>query len=561
MDVPLTPPPGGPQSVLKLRKSLLGIFAYVAAVFAFASLGTVQHLFSFAHTANEFPDRNLSPAIVLWSHVLVALGELILVIPPFIAFFYGMAWWKIRKGRPSGRGWAIAASAFMLLQAVPLSVVTYYTAVYAARRSGGWSVFALIDCAMLALGAVGLAAFLPRTAMEAPVAPARPPRVSGDGTSGILDSLAWLFVVAGYWLGWSWLEKWAAAQGIPFSMGLGYWVQFLVAALIDTALHEAGHASAALALGMKLRAFVVGPFQWRIRAGRWRFQLAPTRMFGAGGATGVVPTDPRQARWREVCMIAAGPVASLITGVVALAAALTAVGRPYQAYWQFLALLGLFGLLAFCANLIPMRPEGFYSDGARIYQLLSGGPWADLSRATSLAGATLVTALRPRDYDIAVIERASQRFTHGGQALWLRLLASSHYLDCGDRARARQAVADAEAIYRNSAPDLPAGLYAVLVFDAAYIARDRARAREWWESMEAKAPHDFEVDYWLAKAALEWIEGRGGEARQSLLHAEEETQKLPAAGAYEFDRSRCALLKQALAEQPAEEEMPVAAAK
>jgi hypothetical protein len=44
------------------------------------------------------------------------------------------------------------------------------------------------------------------------------------------------------------------------------------------------------------------------------------------------------------------------------------------------------------------------------------------------------------------------------------------------------------------------------------------------------------VDYWLAKACLEWMEGRLDEARVMLDKADEVARTLPQARAYESDR-------------------------
>jgi len=60
--------------------------------------------------------------------------------------------------------------------------------------------------------------------------------------------------------------------------------------------------------------------------------------------------------------------------------------------------------------------------------------------------------------------------------------------------------------------------------------------------MEAKKPNHFGVDYWLAQSALFWIEDRQDEARESWNKADLLARKLPAAGAYEYDRHRCSLV-------------------
>jgi hypothetical protein len=332
--------------------------------------------------------------------------------------------------------------------------------------------------------------------------------------------------------------------------GYVFWLQFVLALFVTITLHELGHASVGCALGMRLRAFVVGPLQWRIRDGRWKFQFVPAKILSAEGAAGVVPTDPNQSRWNEICMIAAGPMVNLYTGVIAACIALMAKGQGYEPYWHLLALVATLSFVSFAGNLIPFRPEASYSDGARIYQLLRGGPLADLQRVFNLVGATLVTSLRPRDYDIEAIQRASRTFTSGRQAFLLRMFASFYFQDCGNIPMACQALAEAESIYKDSAAEIPAELHADMVFGNAYLRHDAAGARLWWDRMNSKKPSHLGVDYWLAQSALLWIESHNEEALEAWTKGNALAKQLPVAGAYEFDRDRVSLLHQALSLVP-----------
>jgi hypothetical protein len=64
--------------------------------------------------------------------------------------------------------------------------------------------------------------------------------------------------------------------------------------------------------------------------------------------------------------------------------------------------------------------------------------------------------------------------------------------------------------------------------------------------MVAKKPKDLDFDYWLASAALNLIEGHRAEAEEAWKNANAKAQGLPHFGAYEFDRYRCALLRDEL---------------
>src|SRR5262249_14618552 len=157
--------------------------------------------------------------------------------------------------------------------------------------------------------------------------------------------------------------------------------------------------------------------------GRWTFQILPRKIFDLGGATGMVSTSRDHFRSTRVCMIAAGPFASLVFGLLTFAVAMSAPNSGWEGDFSLLASMATLSLLVFAINLIPIRSKGSYSDGAQIYQILSAGPWSDYHRAVSIVGSTLVTRLRPRDYDIEALKRAAAGITHGLQGMLLRFYA------------------------------------------------------------------------------------------------------------------------------------------
>ena len=539
-----------------LRKFLSSWFGFLAALFAFVSFFTVRSAFTMLDTHWDLARvSSYTGGSKLGMVMLMILARLVLLMPLPLAVCYGMAWWSVKKQKPAARNWAIAASIAMLVQTIPVAVVGVLTLIHHWR--GGLAPVQALLGAQLFLGIGGLVAFGRRdAAIDSGLVKAKPPRVAGDGTSGALDVAAWL-VAGGGSLGLLYLWwKWAVVHRLPVVHGLGFWVLFLAASLVDSGLHEAGHATVGLALGMRLRAFVVGPLRWAVREGRWTFEVQPRNLLSLGGAAGVSPVDPRQSKWAEIAMIAAGPAASLATGVAAMAAAFTVNGTRFQGAWEFLALASMFGFISFVFNLLPLRPQALYSDGARIYQLLAGGVWADYHRASNEASAALVGRLRARDYDIGAIERAAAGIRHGHQALLPRLMAFGYYLDRGKTAEACEAMRDAERVCEESALEIPPGLCAWFVFANACLERDAARARAWWERMEAKGLRHKDEMYWLAKSALAGLEGHHEEAREAWEMGNALAQKLPNTGAYDFNRDCFLRVKEAMeagADQPVSE--------
>ncbi|HEY6971832.1 MAG TPA: M50 family metallopeptidase, partial [Candidatus Angelobacter sp.] len=300
---------------------------------------------------------------------------------------------------------------------------------------------------------------------------------------------------------------------------------------------------------MKLRGFVVGPFHWYVRDGRWEFQF---RLSLLGGQTLVVPTTADFPRWRDLGMSAGGPLANVSTGLLALWVAIASKGPGLQYMRDALGLFATYSVVIGLANLLPVRGLGYYSDGAQIYQILSKGPWGDFHRAAVISASTLVTALRPRDYDIQTILRAAQGITRGESAMSLRLLSYTYFLDHDRFPEAGEALKEAGSIYEQCAAEVHVEVLTEFVFGSAYVLRDPAAARQWWTLMEARKPTRFNADYWRAASALHWIEGNLKEANEAWQKSDALAQKLPHTGAYEFDRDCCARLRNAIDESSSE---------
>ena len=299
---------------------------------------------------------------------------------------------------------------------------------------------------------------------------------------------------------------------------------------------------------MKLRMFLAGPFLFEKREGKWAFKFEPGGILGDTGGTGVVPTSSKHPLWHDVSITLAGPLTNLVLGIAGLGIAFSTEPQSSLQLAGFTCLFGAFNLVTCVANLIPLRVGTNYSDGARIYQLISRGPWADFHRVAWSVGSTLVTPLRPKDWDLEEMTRASDGIRTGSHGLILRLWIHSYHLDGGRFEDARAALNEAEQVYHESASDIRVELYTIFVFGTACTTRNVEATRAWWNRMQAKKPTQFNVDYWRAKSSWQWMEGCVGEAKESLDKSEELATQLPHAGAYEFDRYCCSLLRHALEE-------------
>ena len=499
--------------------------------FAMSAIMCLQISVAYFPRSLQFPD------LPRWRALSVPVGFFLM------ATIFATAWWTVWRQKPSGKIWGVAASLITVATGLWPMVLWRHDTFNALGIVGVLSVFGLITF----LGITGLFLFLRRTQPpQSAIEGSGVAKISGDGTNALLNKAAPIFGIVGYLAAWQWWGRWAMSNEVP--LGQFTIAMIFLAAFLQVLAHELGHTLTGIALGMKLRMFLAGPFLWQKRDGKWEFKFELGGILGDTGGTGVVPTSPNHPRWHDVCVGLAGPLINLAIGLTALGIAFSADPESRLQLGGFSALFGAFNLITFATNLIPLRIGTHYSDGARLYQLMAGGPWADFHRVAWGVASTLVTPLRPKDWDLEAMKRASDGIRTGAHGLWLRLWIHSHHLDWGRVEEARIALNEAEQVYHESASDIRVELYTAFVFGTAYSTRNVEATRQWWNRMQAKKPTRFDIDYWRAKSAWHWMEGQVGEAKECLKRSEELAAQLPHAGIYEFDRYCCNLLRDVLYE-------------
>jgi Zn-dependent protease len=467
---------------------------------------------------------------------------------------YAMAWWTTRRPSATLSIWGLAASALNLAQGASLVWLSHLTSASRIKFSpadGLW---------FFAFGLAGLYVFSRRKAVPDPaVAKRKATPIAGDRTSlATRHAVTALSVVAQIAVLFYW-TRWSLTQHLFSYHGLSWIVLITIASIATTLIHECGHAVLAWCFEMGFLSFRVGPFHAVKREGKWKFKFHAAGIVTPGGSVGAVPTRPDQPRWEEIVMIAAGPCANLFIGTAAVWAVVHDRWGSYPQTWELIAYTGAFCLIAAVLNLFPFLSEdGGYSDGARILQIVTHSPLDDYHRLMASIAATGLTGRRYRDLDAAQIERAAMLFPNEFRGLHLLLCASHVYEDGNRLPDASAALAAAQSIYDENAIDLPGPLHTVFVIGNAWLNRDAAAARLWWDRMLAKKNNCTNVDYWLAKAALMWIEGDRDQAEDAWQEANLEAQRLPQFGAYEFDRFRCAYLREAFDQAPFPTRAPLA---
>ena len=175
-----------------------------------------------------------------------------------------------------------------------------------------------------------------------------------------------------------------------------------------------------------------------------------------------------------------------------------------------------------------------------------------------MVASSLVTPLRARDFDVAVLNRAAAFMVTGKRGMLLNLYLYMHHRDCGRTAEGLHYFEIAESMYPQIANDLPADLHMDFVHGNAFFKQDLAAAQLWWQRMEAKGKIRHNVDYWKARTSLLWMEGNLGEARDAWRKADSWARQMPAAGAYDRDRDDVARLGAALHASETAQLQPVA---
>ena len=286
-----------------------------------------------------------------------------------VGLLSAMACWTTRKPTASRSPWAIAASCVYLASGLLF------------LGSSRHLTLANPEFLLIVAGVGGLIVFSRNTTAPAPaVAPVKRTPVPGDRTSLWFDRVSTVIIMTATWKVMGAWYPWARTHHLHAYSGLPLLLLIAVVALVTAVLHECGHALAACAFGMKLLGFSAGPIQWCKQEGKWKLQFKTSGFLG--GTVQILPTNLDQPAWRDICMVAAGPLVNICTGPVFLWAALHAQGAPWQRIWFFFALMASFSLLVAAFNLFPFRSAaGSYSDGARILQLLTNSPVVELQRA------------------------------------------------------------------------------------------------------------------------------------------------------------------------------------
>lgn len=246
--------------------------------------------------------------------------------------------------------------------------------------------------------------------------------------------------------------------------------------LLVLAVHEMGHLLGGFSHGMRFLLLIVGPFQWtRAQDGvafRWNRHLGLMGGLAAATPDQAQPLVPQLRR-----LIAGGPIASLLLGVLGLLGGLWIDGRP----GAYLVIVGFMSLMIFVVTALPLHAGGFMSDGMQFIELRRGGTSVTERQILLRLMGVSLGGIRPRDWDTALVQEAvSIDGAVPMRSIAGRVFGLYHAMDRGDSAQLN-AHATWLAQHLDGYPDGFRQSIALELCLLAARAGDLDGARAWWQ--------------------------------------------------------------------------------
>lgn len=170
---------------------------------------------------------------------------------------------------------------------------------------------------------------------------------------------------------------------------------FILVNFLTIAVHEFGHLIAGWIVGLPFVGVTIGPFVAKFRKGKWELKLRPRLR---GGLTYMGLDRLRRVRRRLIVLVLGGPLASLVSGAIALAGGEFARAKydsPWPTFFEFFGAFSLFmALLAF----LPIRAGRYPGDGMQLRALLFSKSDAKQMIASQAVASLKEYELFPPDY-------------------------------------------------------------------------------------------------------------------------------------------------------------------
>lgn len=307
--------------------------------------------------------------------------------------------------------------------------------------------------------------------------------------------------------------------------------RLVIVFLMESAAHEMGHLVAGRLAGFRLMRYISGPIKITGTDKGIHFGFNESWDQYAGSVI-CVPTHWHNVRWRAVALTAGGPLGSLTLGLSALAlngmlSAATPLGATAKAVLETTTFMSL---ISFALNALPIKSNGYLSDGARIKMLLRGGPAAERWCAIlALVGASK-NGLRPREWATEWVERATAPADGSIDDAGATHIAFYWALDRGDIALAEEMIQKTLAASGKGPSIMRPVVSADAAFFYAYYRKDPQTARYFLGLTGGNVVRRYRYMLVRAEAATLLAEGRVEEGR---AHAYQGWAEMEQEGGYD----------------------------
>lgn len=182
-------------------------------------------------------------------------------------------------------------------------------------------------------------------------------------------------------------------------------ISLILSIFLVLLIHELGHVLGGLAYGNRFALLIAGPLKVENENGKLKWGI--NRNLGAfGGLAMTIPTNTDNFKARRTTTVAAGPGASLLLALLALAPVFLLPLHALPSYFRFFLLcLGFLSFTIFVVTIIPMQSGGFMSDGAQLINIYRNNPTANRYEALLQLVAELQQGKRPKDISEEQIEK------------------------------------------------------------------------------------------------------------------------------------------------------------
>lgn len=307
----------------------------------------------------------------------------------------------------------------------------------------------------------------------------------------------------------------------PEAAGIWRWVigaaLLLLAFWVQVVVHEAGHALAGVAGGLRPLAFGVGPLRLERGGDGWRFRWGGS-LSGIGGFAALLPpADGSPSRGVQAAYLLGGVAANALLAFVALW--VLAVSPP-DALRGLLVALAVTGLFLAVVNLVPLRSHGWLSDGAGLWSLWRQPGLAFASITLQQVVQASMDGVRPRDWPAALLPADDAAFDEYGEPpldTAIAMMRLSRALDVGQVEEADAAARYLHAAWPTASLAVRPGIAGCLAVHCLLVRKDAVAVRAWRERMGGSpldgSCHEAWLDAELALADGDLAAARDGHAQ------------------------------------------------